>query len=284
MALELCFVRDARFVLFADTFDVAALGDHHMSNTSLPRVLVAAACAVVVAALSGCQVNRLFHADFQADSVGSAPNTSPPTEPVNDLIWFSSQQRPTVINSTPLQSKALEIKYNAEWGIPVMYFGTTPPNPSNTYYAFWQGYAPTISTVPFTISLTSSHFQPGVQLTFHNGTIYKDIFHTEVSTGAPIGSYSANQVHMVLMTANKSASTYNLWIWRDGAPAIELNNQPITNAYFWDSDRFAITVSTPVSPLSSASAYVMDDPMINQQAPQRKRLTSPTVPHRNPWQ
>jgi hypothetical protein len=219
--------------------------------------------------LGGCKTTRLFHADFQADATGAEPNSSPPTQPVGDYISYaSSTLGPQKLSVSSLMGKSLMVR-STPTGIPFAFVGIEKPHGNNPVYARYTGASLGVSAPGqpgMTVALASGHYQTAMAITFKNGKVYNG-FYSEVSEANLLGDCPYAEPHIVLITFNFTARTYNLAILQTAAADIFRNNQPIDNDAFFSSERLLLAVFPQPGGETGNPMYAMDDVLITQKKP-----------------
>lgn len=222
---------------------------------------------ILVAMLSGCGTT-LFHADFEADTVGSLPAERPPTAPSGDLIYTTDPRALSVIDSDALSSKSLRF-VNVD--IPVSFVGfiSRPVSlaPNNVFYAMWRG---SINLDPtgsgLVMWLGNGNFSPVAGIRFKNGDI-------AVQTPPPdgvwetIGSYSETTPHVVLIKVDGQTQTYTISFLQRGRRTITAGPHAANFSEALRTTRPTLYMNF-YERTSGPGSYVVDNVLITQDEPE----------------
>lgn len=192
-------------------------------NTATTRALraleVTAQCLatfLAVLALGACASGTLFRANFDADALGSLPDTTPPGVPTGDVIYVSDPTNAlaqlVVVNSVALASKS--VRYS-NVNVPVYsrfvgFMSKEELLPANQKFrAIWVGRADlSPSGSPLDIWLGDSHFKALAAMRLQNGQVRLR------TSNAPqyenIGTYSESENHTVFITIDKGTQQYSI--------------------------------------------------------------------------
>jgi hypothetical protein len=160
--------------------------------------------------LNACATSKLFHANFDADSVGAPPATNPPGLPIGDQIWVADQSDLTVVQSPELNSKAVSYR-NLNLGLwqrYVGFFSQTTAMPANQQFrASWNGRIDLTSTGSgLEIWLGDGHFAPIAAFRFKNGQVRLQTSGGSSPTYETIGSYNESETHTVFITVDRAGT------------------------------------------------------------------------------
>jgi hypothetical protein len=164
----------------------------------------------------GCASGPLFNANFDADAVGSLPNTDPPGQPAGDEIYFvdanQASMQVTVVNSAALGSKSLQYS-NANVPVYSRYIGFISKSEAlganQKFRAAWDGRVDLDSNgSALNILLGDPHFIPFAEMRFKDGQVL--LRTTLADTYEPIGPYDESQNHAVFITIDKSTQKYSI--------------------------------------------------------------------------
>ena len=233
-------------------------------------------CAILW--VGGCTPTRLFHADFEADTIGHQPNASPPTAPAGDYITY-----------VPVPGGVEQLEISSLMGKSVMVRSTPAANPvafvgieksygNNPVYAIYNGASLGVAAAGpgVSIALASGHHVSAVAITFKNGKVYKG-FPSDASAANLLGDIPYAEPHVVVISINPAAKTYNLSILQSAAADILRTNQPIANDAFFDSERLMLAVHPEAGGEAGNPMYVMDDVLITQKEPSTVALEADAV-------
>ena len=226
-------------------------------NPLLQRIVGLLACAV----LNGCATSTLFHADFDADSIGAPPATNPPGLPSGDQIWVGDESDLIVVQSPELNSKAASYR-NLNLSLPQRYVGffsqTTQMPANQKFRASWNGRIDLTSTGSgLEVWLGDGHFGAIADFRFKDGQV-----HLKTSGGyETIGNYNESETHTVFITVDKSVAQYSLVIipgsvlsgWRPVLSTSVMNTStPTLYFYYYEDGK------------SGAGKYVVDNIIIEK--------------------
>ncbi len=203
----------------------------------------------------------IFSANFDADSVGSAPNPNPPGEPSGDEIKGNCGI--TVVNNSTIGSKSMRF-YNApNCSFKLMWFESDNVPSSNKFlnYSFI-GTPESTNHKAFHISFSGGHFESAFDIKFEDGNLLlTDGVHNEHA----IGTYSANEKQTFLVGINRDTNEYALNIYK-ASGNISLQNRPVKSATFWGKSAYLLYAFYDIDDTSNAEAgYVFDDVKINKE-------------------
>jgi len=226
------------------------------------------AMILLMAILSGCG-SRLFHDNFDADTVGAAPNLSPPGDPVGDLIYLSGRRSPAVVvTDSDFTGRSLRYR-NSDMDVIERYVGFMSKEidaSSVQYWAAWNG-RPNLpnNSSALDIWFGNSHFLPMLVLRFDNGQILLQTGSGATPTYDRIGSFTSGEFHTVIMRVNKDRGTYAVSIASSG-PAATSGERAVLN-------RDALTTLRPTvymlysEDVHSSGSYTMDNVLITESCP-----------------
>jgi hypothetical protein len=175
------------------------------------------AAILTALALGACASGTLFRADFDADALGSLPDTTPPGNPTGDVIYVSDPTNAlgqlAVVNSGALASKSVQY---SNVNVPVYsrfvgFMSKEEVLPANQKFrALWAGRANLDpSGSPLDIWLGDSHFKALAAMRLENGQV-----RLRTSNAPPqyenIGSYSESENHAVFITIDKGTQQYSI--------------------------------------------------------------------------
>ena len=167
------------------------------------RPALTLACLALAYMLSGCQV--LFHADFEADTVGSRPNPSPAGPPAGDWInvWIADPGNAVVV-SDPLFGNRLIQSYQ-ESLTQIDFNGIETSRTVQQYVAMWNGCADRFSdeTPRFHFSIGNAH-TGRANFQIQNGQFMAD--------GEVLGRVVIGEVHTVSVRVDNEAGTYTVTV------------------------------------------------------------------------
>ncbi len=203
----------------------------------------------------------IFKANFDADSVGNAPNPNPPGDPSGDQI--SGNCGIVVVNSSVFDSKAMRFFNEPGCPINLMWFQSESVATSNNFLNYtFTGYPESTNHRKFTISFAAGHFRSAFSITYDGGTMYL----TDGDyNNHNIGTYSSNQNQTFLVGLNRTTNTYALTISQDGGN-VQLNDRPVKEPEFWGQSNYLLYLfydSNDTS--SSANGYVLDNVTMNKE-------------------
>lgn len=230
------------------------------------------AMILFVAILSGCG-SRLFHDNFDADTVGAAPNLSPPGDPVGDLIYLSAPPSvgpgpAVVVADSDFTGRSLRyLNSDLEFWYRYVGFMSKEIDPSSVqYWAAWNG-RPNLpnNSSALDISFGDSHFLAMVAVRFDNGQILLRTTSGTSPTYVRIGSYTSGELHTVIMRVNKASGTYVATIFSSG-PSVTSGERAVLNSA-------ALTTLRPTvyllysEDVHSGGAYTLDNVLITEACP-----------------
>ncbi len=185
---------------------------------------------LIVAALfglTGCG-SKILYAPFDADVVGTLPDSSLPGSPSGDQLWSTAGSDTTmlsVVNSPIFSSKSMRFVNDGPTIRYVGFFSKGISTSAHKFYAYWSG---TMSpgSAPLDIWLGNTHFAGICGIRLENGNV-------RLSTGADayetIGTYATDTSHVILFTVDKLAGTYDVAFLQSNHNCSR-HNVPILNA------------------------------------------------------
>lgn len=175
-----------------------------------------AALVLTMLALASCASGTLFRANFDADTPGALPDTTPPGAPTGDTIYVSDPTNTlaqlVVVNSGALASKSVRYS-NVNVPVPSRLVGFISKEEAlpagQKFRAIWVGRADlSASGSPLDIWFGDSHFKALAAMRLHNGQVQLR------TSNAPqyenIGTYSESENHTVIITVDKGAQQYSI--------------------------------------------------------------------------
>ncbi len=226
------------------------------------------AAGLVAATLGACATGKLFHADFNADSVGAPPAKNPPGVPSGDQIWTGDQPSGTeltVVQSAELNSKAASYR-NLNLSTAqrfVGFFSQTTPLPANQKFrAWWNGRIDLTSTGSgLEVWLGDGHFGQIADFRFKDGNVRLKTSGGSSPTYETIGTYNESETHTVFITVDKAAAQYSLVIipgsvlsgWRPVlSTEVMKTSTPTLYFYYYEDGKYG------------AGKYVVDNILIEK--------------------
>ena len=204
----------------------------------------------------------IFSADFNTDTVSSAPNPNPPGDPSDDEIKGNCGI--TVVNSSVLASKAMRFFNDSSCTFDLMWFESGNVSTSNNFLNYtFNGYAESSSHRKFYMNFAGGHFRSAFSILFDNGTMYLT---DGSSMNQNIGTYSGNQKQTFIVGINRATNRYALTIARNGDANIQLSDRPVKEASFWGQPAYILHLYYDSDDTSAASnGYVFDNVKINKE-------------------
>lgn len=177
----------------------------------------------------------IFHDDFEADTVGNAPSTSPAGDPAGDALELQGLPKIVVIDSGPLGSKAAKIDRNGRAGFEPSVFSALPaggPHTSGTYVVSFTGYSVLAGGDPWTPALSvyvrSSEGHDALRLVATTDSEYLLLSGTGTET-LPVG-FQVNIADTIEIQIDMDSRTFRLDI--NGVTIA--SNKPFLDANFAD--------------------------------------------------
>lgn len=170
----------------------------------LPKLVLALLLVSIPVSVSGTGIS-LFHADFEADAVGSKPSALPPGDPPKDQMAVRGTAE--VISSGPLGSNALQIARHPTHAV-VECVAVPGPYTSGLYDVRLKQYA-TVDEFPLEVSVQSRYHGKALVVTYMNG------HYTLVSgdgTEGVAGTYPTEKVHSIHIRVNMDTRRFTLRI------------------------------------------------------------------------
>lgn len=222
---------------------------------------VTVAFVVLLAALSGCNSTPVLRATFDADDVGAMPSLDLAGDPAGDTLWTtaSSPETLSVVNDPVIGSRSAQF---SNTGSLVRMVGFVPVALSSTadkVYAYWTGVVRG-GAAPLRISLVADHFEPIGGLRFESG----QVFARTPSGDENIGSYETGVSHVVVLTHDRGANTFNISIL--GRNPSSRSDIPVINETAADSLRPFLLMFYDGG--SSDAQYVVDSVFITEKEPE----------------
>jgi len=165
----------------------------------------------IIAALvfcTGCGV--IFYDDFENDVVGTPPSTSPPGGAPNDSLNLQGPPNSIiVINSTPLNSKAVKIERTSQLPQTSLECVTDDgPHTSGKYSIRYKAYSGNVNSEPIlTTSVKSSDGKTAFELILGGGNF-------KLSSGDGIQTlptgYSANVAHSIEISIDMDSNKFDI--------------------------------------------------------------------------
>ncbi len=251
-------------------------------KTIFDRSLIAA-LAVAAVALTGCDTTEVLHAHFNADSVGALPNPALPGPPEGDELWSTADGRTamlSIVDSPLLSSKSMRFVNVPALQRLVGLTSTHIRSDAHRLYISWSGVMnPGSQPLDIFVGAPPDTERDlglligGVRL--HNGvvSVWMDnerIFRRESGPRGvlPIGNYTANTRHFVLITVDRSEH-YNVRFIQGG------RTWTSDNIRFLDIEAGATTRPTLYLEFPPAggtqSSYDIDEVTIRAQIPAMRR-------------
>jgi hypothetical protein len=204
--------------------------------------------------LGACATGKLFHADFNADTVGSPPATNPPGAPSGDKIWTPEVSQLMVVQSAELNSKAASYRNLV---VPigerhVWFMSATTTLPANQKFrAWWNGridltYAGSgldVSLEWGTLSTAIANFR------FKDGQVRLRTSDVPSPTWETIGTYNESETHTAIITVDKAVAQYSLVIipgavssgWRPVlSKALNTLAKPTLFFYYYEDGKYGV--------------------------------------------
>jgi len=167
--------------------------------------------------LSGC---TLFHADFESDTVGARPSSSPDGRPTGDMIriWLADPGNLVVVpgrNSCDVSSgKSLVYSYQQSVSQADL-IGIEPRREVQEFWAVWDGRAERFSSTTPRFFFSVGNFNTGIaNLEIVNGEFR--------ASGERIANVVPVEVHSVIMHVDNREGTYSVTIDQTTATASRL--------------------------------------------------------------
>lgn len=223
--------------------------NHLSAKTAILLILLTAA---------GCK-SRL-DADFEADSVGSAPAESPASEADDSIYVLDFHDRGSaVVTASGALSGNKSLRINGPGSIPAagiyatsVYMYAEPLQYHEKVYASWSGKL--ASGVGAEIMLSNGHFVSLVKIELRNSQF--------IVNGSVAGSYTPGQEHMVLITVQRNGR-FSASINGGGAEG-SVSNRPLLGSFTSEH----VQLNAQLLGGNSSSYYLLDDVNISEDEPE----------------
>jgi len=227
--------------------------------------------------LSACGSTPLFRANFDSDTIGARPNSSPPGDPVGDWIYISNPESAVpnpveVVNIDEFDNRGNSLRYSnvntPVWNRYVGFMSREIGLRTTEYFAFWNGRLDvSSSSSALDIWLGSSHFLPMASLRFEDGQILLAIGFGEFGKKyEAIGSYTTG-IHTVLMRVDKPSATYAIVIVQQRGETIETGTRPVLYRDALRNLRPTLYMWFSEEGVHGSGSYLTDNVGISERAP-----------------
>jgi hypothetical protein len=197
---------------------------------------------ICIGIISGCSLfdgcEHIFFADFDDDTIGSAPNLSPEGDPPDDAIIYNGN--PKIIDSELLDSQAVRFErgtLSTGSFIDFIVGGKGPYEKGSflltcTFYRLGtEGHASS------SMYVQSSSGKNIFELTMSEGT-----YSLKTGTGPiALGTYKANQVQSLALLMNMENKKFTLTITRSGSEDLKAENKSFRDPAAYDLNKLHVS-------------------------------------------
>lgn len=224
----------------------------------LPSLAIALGAMLSLAACG----DILFNADFEADTAGLRPSSSPAGPPMGDTIrvWIADPGNLVVVNPG-INGNSLLYRYNPTLS-QANFIGIETGRDAPIYWAAWNGRAERFSGSTPRLAFSVGNFNSGIA----NLEIIDGEF---VASGDMLGDVVMGEEHTVIIRVDNRAGTYTVSVFQRRGGILSSGTKSLSSRGLIPGDRvFDISMFYDAEPsVSDPATYMIDDILITEKPP-----------------